>query len=503
MLLSPSQITLYAPEHGGCNRKWAFRYIAGIETPQHPAAALGTDVDDNQLQPYLRDGRAFDYTRESGYVAASGLEYLPPPQSPGIELQKHIELPSPSWRTSAFGFQGYVDLWLPDSGLVPGFAPGSPCIVDFKTTSDVTKWSKSREQLLADPQYVLYVLWALWKTSAKQIATRWLYLQTKGKKRAKATDMLVGYGQVAEQFTKINATAVEMCGVRGSATGQDPQTFPLTLPPNPEACFSYGKPCPYVDKCNLGPGDIVAGFAAKSLSLVQLTTKPKDPNMTMAMLAALAAKKTNVAGAAAVPTAPVPAPAAAPPTPVVTPPNGGLPAWATAATDPIRRVAPGEAMPDPRSVQKAADAAPMVGINPPESTLPPAPPVGTAEVPKAKRGRPTAAAQAAKAAAAPAAPPATPAPEEPTAPQVSAAAYAASSGALAVTATWAEEAIQIAPYQTCKIGPFSVDGIVLPGETPSAALARLHGELVTFAEAERTRKLVSALEVVNALGGKS
>lgn len=146
-LFSASQIQLFRE----CPRKWAWKYIAKLPSPPNKAAQLGIEVDEGQLQPFLRDGRPFDYTRESGYIAASGLGHLPPAQSPGLEVQRHFILPS----RGEYAFQGYIDLWLPDSSVVPDLPGGAPFVGDFKTTSDL-KWAKSEEALRHDVQAMLY-----------------------------------------------------------------------------------------------------------------------------------------------------------------------------------------------------------------------------------------------------------------------------------------------------------------------------------------------------------
>src|SRR6266567_6958505 len=92
-LCSKSEIETFE----ACKRKWAFNYVLRIRTPQSDSAKLGDDVDGGQLQPYYRDGREFDYTKPSGYIAASGLVHLPP-RDPSFETQRYFSIPSPSSR---------------------------------------------------------------------------------------------------------------------------------------------------------------------------------------------------------------------------------------------------------------------------------------------------------------------------------------------------------------------------------------------------------------------
>lgn len=443
-LTSSTQITTFRE----CQRKWAWSYIAGIKTPQHPKAALGDEVDKEQLQPYLREGRPFDYSRPSGYIAAAGLAFLPPPQSPGIEVQKWFEMPSPTWvdgKHVGFGYCGLMDLWLPDSGVVPGFSGGVPFVGDFKTTSNL-KWQKTEKQLLEDVQAMVYGFYALYATRAEKIDFSWIYLATEGARKSKRTNLVgISKNHIAEQFLKINETAIEMHGVR---YGASPCTNPLDLPPNPDMCEAYGG-CPYRDRCNLSPSQIVDAYAAKAKrqDLIQITKKTEEPMPTTAeMLANLKAKKANGG-------APPPVPVAGEPT---------LPSWATAKVDPI-------ATPTPASVVASAPPTPPLGINPPESQLPPAPPVGTA-----KRGRPA---------------------KAPTTVDMTTPITGALTGDR-VSATFGKETIQPLPYHSIEVGPFTATTEVRQGETLTKALERLNAELTLFAGAERTRKLVAFMELV-------
>lgn len=411
IFLSASQITLFRE----CQRKWGWRYLANIKTPQHPAAALGTEVDDTQLQPYLRDGRPFDFTRPSGEIAASLLPFLPAPQSPGLVVQRHFQMPSPTWRDGkhiGFGFQGFEDLWLPDSGVVPGLPGGAPFVGDFKTTSDL-KWAKSEAQLKTDVQAMLYAMDAMYATRANAVDLAWMYAQTKNARKSKRTYLRVVADHVAEQFGKINETALEMLGVRIA------NPHPTELPPNPEQCEAYGG-CPHRDKCfpHLSPAKIIDAFEAKESRAFTFgepmsnTTNPLA-NPTMNLLAQL---KAQVPGAAAAMPALIP-----PPTPVAAPPSllppvaptapqiSLLPPVAAPALAPavVQATTPPVATPaelaayiaqNPRAAFLLEQPAPqIVGINPPESLLPPAPATGVtqaapvqapAEAPKRGRGRP-------------------------------------------------------------------------------------------------------------------
>jgi hypothetical protein len=185
LLASASQVSAFRE----CKRKWYFNSVEKLDRgPPTIAARLGTETDNEQLQPYYRDGRPFDYTRESGYIAASALAFLPLPQLPGLEVQKRFELPSAQGERFkfAFGYLGFIDLWLPDSSALP-WGEGDfmdlpptprriedpiPLVLDFKTTSDL-KWAKDRKVLRTDVQANIYAMHALVTTRAPAVDLAW------------------------------------------------------------------------------------------------------------------------------------------------------------------------------------------------------------------------------------------------------------------------------------------------------------------------------------------
>ena len=286
LILSASQISTYRDE---CKRKWGFKSIAKVATEQHASAALGTEVDDTQLQPYLKDGRPFDYSRpsQSGYIAASALAYLPEPQTLGLRVQKHFVIPSPT-QGSGLSYQGYVDLWLPKGGI-PGIEDGIyPVVCDFKTTGNL-KWQKSAKTLETDVQAQLYATWAMYETGARTVDLVWIYMQTKGSKKAKRTHLRVMGQHVAEQFRLIDSTGLEMQAARQDieSQGTDLEALILkTLPANADACSGYGG-CPFQGKCNLSPSVFVDAATAQAIQEMETI----DMSTTAELLAALKAKR--------------------------------------------------------------------------------------------------------------------------------------------------------------------------------------------------------------------
>lgn len=334
-LISASQISQFRD----CQRKWAWAYIAGIRSPSTPSQALGTETHDTQLGPYLIEGKPFDYTRDSGYIAAALLEFLPQPKSPGMVVEKHFILGSPA-SGGRFAYQGYKDLWLPDSGAVPGLPGGAPFVGDFKTTSDL-KWAKNEKALSVDVQAMLYATNALVETKSPVVDLGWMYTQTRGARRGKRTYLRVHDEQVIEQFKAIENTALELFEAKQTVTD------PLSLPPSPSQCESYGG-CPYRDKCNLSPMDHLAALSARDFSLIELNGGMDMSGVssgTSSLMANLRAKKAGAQTS-----------------------GGSTPSLENAGSIPASgAVASAVAAPSPSPPTEPE----ALGVNPPEKDLPP------------------------------------------------------------------------------------------------------------------------------------
>lgn len=365
-LTSASQTSTFL----SCKRQWGFGYLAGIRAPQTPSQVLGDQVDTGQLQPYLQEGRPFDFTMGLGVpaeIATTALEYLPKPKVEGLEVQKHFTMPAmtarrPDGKGALFGYQGYLDLWLPKGGIASGVPDipialngNTPLIIDFKTTSDL-KWAKTPAQLKTDPQAMLYATWAMFETGARSVDLQWVYMQTRGARRARRTYLRVFGQDVAEFFPKLDATAVEMFEVRkacGDRQGEEAIPFVLSLPPNPDACSAYGG-CPHQHRCNLSPAQYVDSQTAKYGGT-------KDMPTTAEILAAMKKKKVETIGGGEGGTTPQPA-APAPTTVAINPPETNLAPAPVEAPQPPPAKTEAEVAEAPKGRKPRAAAAPKESV---------------------------------------------------------------------------------------------------------------------------------------------
>ncbi len=282
-------------------------------------------------------------------------------------------------------------------------------------------------------------------------------------------------------------------------------TDPLELPPNVEACEMYGG-CPYRANCNLSPGQIIDAKAAQARSQETSDMSSAQGMATMGLLAKLNADKARRAGA-------------------VTPPVGGASGY-----EPSPQQLDGQAaadagvaavevpVPMPAWATSPVDPRKALGINPPESLLPPAPPVGAVVSPAVIGEIPSGTLMAAQ-------PDGTvsPAKRRPGRPRKStkdpvgadAAAHtepapsvtniivepADESDCASVTVTWGKEKFQPQPWNDFEVGPFEATGLLRHGETVAQAQRRIYAELASFAEGVRTEKAVSYVSTLKAMAG--
>ena len=231
MRLSASQIQTFTD----CQRKWGWRYLDGIEEPPNPAAEKGRAVH-AALEQYL-SGWQIDFTTEIGYIAASGLEHLPKPGTPGLLIEQEFHFEGPSGHT----YLGYKDLEEP--GIV----------TDHKTTSDL-RWQKTAEELRDDIQATLYAVDYFRKHPEEpHVGLRWVYYQTKNTKKSAVTHIRVAQPETWQRFLEIERIAEQMHEVSQDKPDGTPVRA-LDLPANIDHCSAYGG-CPHQGRCNLSPFD--------------------------------------------------------------------------------------------------------------------------------------------------------------------------------------------------------------------------------------------------------
>lgn len=229
--ISATQIDTYL----GCPRKWAWRYVMGKRPPPAASAELGTEMH-AQLAAYLADGKPLDFTVRSGEIAAAGLHLIPAPKTPGLEVEKEFRFVSPSGAT----YLGFIDYRLLEAEI--------PLVGDHKSTKDF-KWAKTPEDLLYDPQAVLYAVDTMRVTGKDTVDLHWTYYKTQGAKGAKQVHLRMHADHVAEVFSEIEdvVRTLEKTRAYVATTGQI-----LDIEYHADHCGAFGG-CPFQGDCNLSP----------------------------------------------------------------------------------------------------------------------------------------------------------------------------------------------------------------------------------------------------------
>jgi hypothetical protein len=341
LLASPSGISTFDL----CQRKWAWRTIDKVPGVANPYAEFGTAVH-GILEGYLKSGIMPDLTTPEGMCALEFLHVLPPPGTPGLAIEQHVQVPP---------FHGYPDV------LEPGEIP---TVHDHKTCGT---HQYAIQDLKSDVQAAVYAHFAFTLYPvAPAVNLRWNYV-TRRRPKLLPVHQIVTRADIAPTLARAATTAQRMAAVTA--------TTALDLPPNPIACEQYGG-CQYRSLCNLTAQDKLTALLAQETRMSTFT-----PESFLAQVAA----QTGAA--------PLPPP----------PPRGNpwdeLPQTHQTAThycpDGVNWVPKGPPAPPPPPPAPVAalpppPPAPTFAINPPpvNGAPPPAPPAPPAATEPKRRGRP-------------------------------------------------------------------------------------------------------------------
>jgi len=261
-----------------CKRKWAWRYLDGIEAEPHPSAQLGTEVH-AQLEGWLREGKMLDMSTRAGLIAMSSLHLLPSPKSCDVERPFIIEL-------FGFRFRGFKDfergpeIHRSNGTWISGF------VGDHKTSTDPNKWGKTAEDLRNDTQAILYSAEHMHRFEAPSVELHWNYLRTSGS--PKATPVLdlgggrpvITRGECEPVLERTYNAAKEMAALYVALMAPPPrENRALELEPNAAACQAFGG-CPHIERCNLSANDKIRSLFKmndKEALLAKMANNPQLP----------------------------------------------------------------------------------------------------------------------------------------------------------------------------------------------------------------------------------
>lgn len=260
-----------------CLRKWFLDKVVGLPRTTNAAAEYGT-VTHTHLEHWFTSATPPSMTRE-GRTALAILRCLPPPQTPGIEVEHEIKI-----NVGGVPFVGYIDLRIIDQEV--------PFISDHKTTSDL-KWAKTPTELATSAQPALYTA-ATFEETAR--------LATEGKRRAPASlvnlQWTYGTRHKSPRVLPVKAALTQAdIAPRMRETADTAHVLKelwearpawADVPYDAQGCEAFGG-CPFRSTCNLTPIEKLGSI---------MTQQSKSDAFKAKLLAAKAAKAN---GAATVP----------------------------------------------------------------------------------------------------------------------------------------------------------------------------------------------------------
>lgn len=213
-----------------CERKWFFKSIMRLPTPEHASAKLGKEVHDSIEKYLLGQIRAEQLHPLARRVYERG--HLPDPtiHAGRYEVERALE----GETIEGVPVEGYIDLLELDM------------ITDWKTRGDVARYAKTAEQLTTDIQLAIYARYARARGlgADDSIRVRHVNIGTKAPNPITQSGPIdLADADVKRTFEKTINPAVR----RMREVALLPS--PLRVTPNIRACTAFGG-CPFREKCN-------------------------------------------------------------------------------------------------------------------------------------------------------------------------------------------------------------------------------------------------------------
>lgn len=279
--LSVSQVNTFdSTQYGGCNRRWFFEKVERRKSADTFAQQQGTTLH-AQVETYEKTGDA----SVLGPFVIPGLRFIPEP-GPGLliehafgdaefvkrmsKLRTDLETATDEQvraavRTTidleAHGrlvaldvpFVGFIDIvntrgtYLTNEGELLADPPNTVELLDWKSTSSISQYAKSGDDLRETVQMIGYAEWSRRVyPSTEFFRLSHGYFQTRGAKKALKTTTLIDVSTVNEKWFRVESVVRKMKEV---AKERDA----LKVDPNYESCDAY-KGCPHRSTCDKARG---------------------------------------------------------------------------------------------------------------------------------------------------------------------------------------------------------------------------------------------------------
>jgi CRISPR/Cas system-associated exonuclease Cas4 (RecB family) len=313
--VSPSQIQTFDVEtFGGCERKWYYDKVVGLDSPTTKNQALGTAIH-AEIENYLETG-----VDSLGPLARSGKHFMPEPRlyllvehdakglvAAGVPVKMRID---------CINYSGTYK----DNEGVTRDDPGTVEVVDWKSTSSL-EYAKGVAELLDSVQMISYGEWARrikWDIESDLVRVRLSHgVICTTSRAARKTTGAIGVDDVARKWEGVERKVARMKDVARASKAED-------VEPNRRACDAY-RGCQFRAVCPRSPGEALFSIGGKTgMSLLNRLKTPTptapapsspvvpDPVALAAEIAKLEAEeraaKAGLCGLCGDPTCPKPNP---------------------------------------------------------------------------------------------------------------------------------------------------------------------------------------------------
>jgi hypothetical protein len=208
----------YTREYRGCRRKWKYRRIQPRDDSARPENAAFGDRAHKLKEAWTRHGTWTEEIAASpeGKCLAAGLHHFAPPQQAIAEREVYRPMLGVMWHFKV----DETSQWVPGASVL---------VSDLKTTGNLA-YAKTPEQLLDDPQRIVYAADVGESLGVPVVRSRWVYCRRKPPKSVaveveeRTADTLVRLRVLTEQTVRpmiaANALPLEAFPRDGLVTGE-------------------------------------------------------------------------------------------------------------------------------------------------------------------------------------------------------------------------------------------------------------------------------------------
>lgn len=235
--ISPSSINKFdASAPFGCQRRWWYRYVQGLDEPQSGNQFLG-----ESLHALIEARLTKQELNMQTDPEANGLYLAGETMIEDVAKRRIVAVEASVLGYSLAGVkvQGYCDVVTEDG------------IIDWKTSSDIKRYGKTAEELAVDTQMVMYA--RAFHPDLPKVKLAHGQFQTKGNKRTNWVECEVTSEALASHESKVIIPLVEE--MKKAAALDDVSK----LPRNEKSCFN----CAYKSHCPTQEGNTIMSFFKK------------------------------------------------------------------------------------------------------------------------------------------------------------------------------------------------------------------------------------------------